>query len=80
MEKRFTLSINPEHGPGLRAEIVFSKASGRTVITAGMSVPNQVGHLTLLQAQAEVLRMAIADLTEERDALLRTQDAGTSTS
>ena len=72
MEKSFRMSIDTEAPhKGLRADLVFSKEDGRTRITVSMGVPNRIGHLAILQAQADVIRMAMDDLQREHDSLLR---------
>lgn len=47
----------------------FCKPEDGTRISVELTVPNQIGHLSLVQVQAEVLRMAIADLRAELDML-----------
>lgn len=78
MEKSFKLTLDTDKPDALRAELVFSKTDGRTVITVAMTVGNQTGHLPLMAAQADVIRMAMADLQEEHDLLQRTLAAHTS--
>lgn len=70
MEKSFRLSMDTAKPDGLRAELQFGKDLGRTVITIAMTIPNQIAAETVAKAQAEVLRLAIADLEAERRALL----------
>ena len=77
MEKSFRLSTQMDNGDALRAQLQFAKAEGRTVITIDMTVPNQLSQMSLAQAQAEVLRMAIEDLQAERAAHLALAGTGT---
>lgn len=80
MEKSIRLSVDTANPDRLHVEMTTGKAAGRTVITISMSVPNQVESIPLAQLQAEVLRMAIADLQEERSALLGSLAANTAAS
>lgn len=70
MEKSFKLTMDIEKPDAVRAELLYTKADGRTVISIAMTVPNEIAAQTVAQAQAEVLRMAISDLEQERAALL----------
>lgn len=77
MNNSFKLELLRSPEGALRAELVHVSEPGHTVITIAMTIPNQLGQLSILQAQAEVLRMACSDLEAQSQTLLSIPPAGT---
>ena len=72
MELSFSLRVDTNKPDAVRAELVESKADGRTVISITLTLSNQIARQPLAAVQAEVVRLAIADLQDLHARLLAT--------
>lgn len=70
MEKSFHLVMTSDRTDRVRAELHTGTANGETRIQISMWLPNCQSARPLAEVQAEVLRLAIADLEREREAHL----------
>lgn len=72
MEISFSLRVDTNQPDAVRAELVESRADGKTVISIALTLSNQIAHQPLAAVQAEVVRLAIADLQDLHARLLAT--------
>lgn len=76
MNQLLAFTIDAAKPDQARAQLRFVKAEGNTVIDINMTLPNQFAHQSVLQVQAELLRMAAEDLAAEHRRLSQHIQAG----